>query len=92
MLRQDIGFVPTVPPDGSVGNESDLWPPGRTANVVRALSAVPNAVRDWRALGAAQYLSFAGMQNFVQGGNRAINRMQTELVAGRVSAVNECFY
>ena len=92
MLSEDIGFVPTVPPDGSVGEESDLWPPGRTANVVRALSAVPDAVRDWRALGAAQYLSFAGMRNFVQDDARSMNRMQMELVAGRVSAVNECFY
>ena len=92
MLSEDIGFVPTVPPDGSVGKESDLWPPGRTANVVRALSSVPNAVRDWRALAAAQYLSFAGMQNFVRDDARSVNRMQMELVAGRVSAVNECFY
>ena len=92
MLRDDIGFVPTVPPDGSVGNEADLWPPGRTANVVRALSLVPDAVRDWRALAAAQYLSFAGMQNFVKDEARSIDRMQMELVAGRVSAVNACFY
>ena len=63
-----------------------------TANVVRALTLVPDALRDWRNLGNAQYLSFAGMQNFVQDPDRSINRMQTELIAGRVSAVNECFY
>lgn len=92
MLREDIGFVPTVGPDGAVGNESDLWPPNRTANVVRALSLVPNALRDWRAIASAQYLSFAGMQNFVKDEARALTRMQMELIAGRVSAVNECFY
>ena len=92
LLREDTGFVPMVPPEGSVGEEADLWPPGRTANVVRALSVVPDAVRDWRALAAAQYLSFAGMGNFVKDDARSINRMQMELVAGRVSAVNECFY
>ena len=92
VLSEDIGFVPTVPPGGSVGAESDLWPKGRTANVVRALSLAPDAVRDWRSLAAAQYLSFAGMQNFVQDDARSINRMQMELVAGRVSAVNQCFY
>ena len=91
-LSEDIGFVPTVPPHGAVGAEADLWPPGRTANVVRALTLVPDALRDWRALATAQYLSFAGMQNFVQDPARAINRMQMELVAGRVSAINECFY
>jgi hypothetical protein len=37
-------------------------------------------------------LSMQGMQNFVQDDNRSINRMQMELIAGRVSSVNECFY
>jgi len=92
MLSEDIGYVPTVPPDGAVGNEADLWPPMRTANVVRALSLVPEALRDWRAIASAQYLSFAGMQNFVKDEARSLTRMQMELIAGRVSAVNECFY
>lgn len=92
MLREDIGFVPTVPPEGAVGNEADLWQPMRTANVVRALSLVPDALRDWRALASAQYLSFAGMQNFIKDEARSLSRMQMELVAARVSAVNECFY
>lgn len=91
-LSEDMGFVPTVPPEGAVGNESDLWPPGRAANVVRALTLVPDALRDWRALGTAQYLSFESMGNFVKEDNRAIDRMQMELIAGRVSSVNECFY
>lgn len=92
MLSEDIGFVPTVPPDGSVGDEADLWPKGRTANVIRALTLVPDALRDWRDLSAAQYLSFQGMRNFVKDEARSINRMQMELVAARVSSVNECFY
>ena len=32
------------------------------------------------------------MQNMVQDENRWINRMQMELIAGRVSSVNQCFY
>lgn len=92
MLREDIGFVPTVPPEGAIGNEADIWPPMRAANVVRALSLVPDALRDWRALASAQYLSFVGMQNFVKDEARHLDRMQMELVAARVSAVNECFY
>lgn len=91
-VSRDIGFVATVPPDGAVGNEQDLWGSGRTANVLRALSLVPNAVREWRDVAAAQYLSFEGMANFVKDEARSIDRMQMELVAGRVSAVNECFY
>lgn len=90
-LAEDIGFVPTIPTNGAVGPEADLWA-GRTANVLRALSLVPDAVRAWRDLGNAQYLSFAEMQKFDQNEGRSINRMQIELIAGRVSSVNDCFY
>ena len=91
-LSEDIGFVPTVPREGAVGEESDLWPPDFCRNVLRALTLVPNALREWRELAAVQYLSFEGMKNFVKDEARTINRMQMELIAGRVSAVNECFY
>ena len=91
-ISEDMGFVPTVPPDGAVGNESDLWEGSRGANVIRALTLVPDALRDWREIAAAQYLSFQRMTNFVKDDNRSINRMQMELIAGRVSAINECFY
>lgn len=89
---EDTGFVPMIPRDGATGSESDLWSQGRTANVIRALSLVPDALRDWRRLASAQYLSLEGMGNLVGQDDRAINRMQMELVAGRVSAINQCFY
>lgn len=91
-LSEDIGFVPTVPPDGAIGAEADLWPKGRTANVARALTLVPDALRDWQSLGGAQYLSFKQMENMGQEEGRALNRMQIEMIAGRVSSINECFY
>jgi hypothetical protein len=91
VLSEDMGFVPTVPLNGNVGNEADLWD-DRTANVLRALTLVPDAYRDWRLVASAQYLSLDGMANFVKDENRSINRMQMELVAGRVSSINECFY
>jgi len=91
-LSSDTGFVPMIPVDGAVGNESGLWPTGRSANVVRALTLVPDALRDWFSLASAQYLSLMGMGNLVKDDNRSINRMQMELIAGRVSAINECFY
>ncbi len=91
-LSEDMGFVPSVAVDGTVGREADLWPPGRSANVVRALTLVPDALRDWRDIATAQYLSFEAMANLVKQDDRSINRMQMELIAGRVSAINECFY
>ena len=92
VTESDTGFVAMVTPDGAVGEESDLWQQGRTANVLRALSLVPNAVREWMAVGDQQYLSMAGMGQFGDFPDRSINRMQIELVAGRVSSINECFY
>ncbi len=86
------GFVAMLPADGATGEESDLWEKDRTANVLRALTLVPNALREWMAVGAEQYLSFRGMMQFGDIPGRAINRMQIELVAGRVSSHNECFY
>ncbi|PCJ24984.1 MAG: hypothetical protein COA96_08295 [SAR86 cluster bacterium] len=87
-----IGFVPMLPPDAATGNESDLWHNEQTANVLRALTLVPDALRDWMKIGAAQYLTMEGMASMSQQEGRALNRMQIELVAGRVSAINECFY
>ncbi|MFT4825840.1 MAG: hypothetical protein ACJAUG_000069 [Halioglobus sp.] len=86
------GFVAMVPPDGANGEESDLWHNGKTANVLRALTLVPNAYREWTAVAAEQYLSMQAMVQFGDLPGRSINRMQTELVAGRVSSINECFY
>ena len=88
----DIGFVPTIPYDGAIGNERDLWSKGFGANVVRALSLVPDALRDWKELAAAQYIPLEKMRDYYQGDARALNRLQMELVAGRVSSINECFY
>jgi hypothetical protein len=92
VVREDIGFVPTVPADGNVGQESDIWDGVRAANVLRALTLVPQTFKDWRAIGDVQYLTFEGMGNFVKDAHRTINRMQMELIAGRVSSINECFY
>lgn len=89
---EGTGFVPMIPADGNVGAEADLWPEGANANVLRAYSVVPDAVRDWMLVGDAQYLSMAGMQIFAGDTGRSIDRMQIELVAARVSSHNECFY
>ncbi len=86
------GFVAMIPAHGATGKESDLWEKERTANVLRALTLVPNAVREWMAVGDEQYLSMQGMTLFAEIPGRSLDRMQIELVAGRVSSHNECFY
>lgn len=65
-------------------------PGGVAPFVIRALSLVPAELRAWQDLSAAQYLGESQMLAFNT--SRAIDRSQMELVAGRVSALNECFY
>ena len=81
-----------LPKEGLTGPEESLWPGGRSANVLRALSLVPDALKDWLALSSAQYLAVEEMGNMVRHEDRSINRLQMELIAARVSAINECFY
>ena len=77
---------------GAVGAEADLWKDGRSANVLRALSLVPDAVRGWFGVSGAQYLSMAEIMSPRPETARSLNRMQIEIVAARVSSHNECFY
>ena len=92
-LEQDTGYVPMIRNAGQHGErEAGLWPPGAGFNVVRALSLVPEAVRAWFGVAAAQYLAVADMRQFTGDLGRSIDRMQMEIVAGRVSSYNECFY
>jgi hypothetical protein len=60
-------------------------------NVLKALSLVPDALRQLQELSAAHYLPLQEMMHF-DTKLRALSRAQIELVAGRVSALNECFY
>ena len=84
-LETETGFVPMIPADGNSGDEADLWPTGLTGNVVRAMSLVPDAVRDLALLGNVQYLTGDKIFAVDADTGRAIDRMQIELVASRAS-------
>ncbi len=86
--KPDGAWVPMLPESQPKGENADLWPRG--ANVIRAMSLVPNAVRDLKLLSAVHYLPMEQVIDMSQGG--IMSRPQMELVAGRVSALNECFY
>ena len=90
--RDEEAYVPMIPIDGASEAESDLWQASGTANIVRAMSLVPDAVRDFRSLGAVHYLPVEQVAVPGANGGRAIDRSQMELIAGRVSSLNECFY
>jgi hypothetical protein len=84
-------FVPMLPSAAVEGPEADLYDLGpRLPNVLRAMSLVPDCVRRLRDLSGAMYVK--DVINAASNEGRAIDRRQIELVAGRVSALNDCFY
>lgn len=89
--REGDAWVPWVPESGAKGSEADLYETPRTGNVVKALSLVPDEVRQLKDLSAAMYLGMREMMD-LDNHHRALDRRQIELVAGRVSALRECFY
>jgi hypothetical protein len=64
---------------------------GVLANIRRALSLVPEEAYAWFQLVETQYLPGKWMRDFSQE-FRAITHAQIELIAGRVSVLNQCFY
>src|SRR5262245_22129131 len=88
--ESSTAWVPWLRLDGDLGRA--LYG-GRTRvpNVARALSLVPDAVRQLNELSEAHYLP---IDDVIDPHARlaALTRPQMELVAGRVSALNECFY
>jgi hypothetical protein len=90
--RDEGAWVPSIPSGAARGAEADLYAdiPGPVPNVMRALSLVPDALRTLKDLGAVHYMTTAEMTDLTHG--RSLDRPQMELIAGRVSALRECFY
>ena len=90
-LRSGIAWVALLAPEDATGPEADLYETAPLIpNIARALSSVPDHVRLLQRATRSHYLPLADLGNPMKG--RAIDRMQIELVAARVSAINECFY
>lgn len=84
-------WVPMLAPDRLDPVDADLFGGARRAgNVLRALSLVPDEVRGLFDLSAAQYVAMRDFYRFDL--DTPLSRAQMELLAARVSALNECFY
>jgi hypothetical protein len=88
--RQTDAWVPTLGWGEAGPKEADLVS-GPVSNIRRALTLVPDEARSFFDLAAHQYLSGAQMFDFSRE-FRAITRAQIELLAARVSAINQCTY
>lgn len=86
-------WVASIPSDergGDVGN--DLYGGTMQPFVYRALSLVPPEAERIMVGGRTQYLPIDKFFDFTYSHHAALSRAQLEIVAGRVSALNQCFY
>lgn len=88
-----LAWVPTLGPEDALGTEFEWLYNGRpkAAHIYQAMSLVPQEVKGFFDLVVNQYLPPQAMFDFANE-YRAINHAQVELVAGRVSALNQCVY
>ena len=90
---RELAWVHTLPPQGAIGTvDEDLYAGRPTAaHIYQAMSLVPACVKGFFDLVVNQYLAPQAMRDF-DNEFRAINHAQIELVAGRISALNQCGY
>jgi hypothetical protein len=85
-------WVPWVEPADVSEGEAGLYPIDRPpANIMKAMSLVPDEARSFFDLVTHQYLPGEAMRDFSRE-YRAISHAQIELLAARVSALNRCLY
>ena len=89
--KPGTAWVPMIDVADAAGLEADIYGGGEfVPNIVRALSLVPDEVRALRSATESHYVPVAQIAD--PSVRRALERPQMELVAARVSALNECFY
>ena len=91
--KKEMAWVPTVPnlPEG--GEEAEkLYGKNYHPYIFRALSLVPDEMQRHVELENIQYLPMNSILIKDYQHHEEFSRAQAETVAGRVSAINECFY
>ena len=91
--KKEMAWVPTVPnlPEG--GEEAEqLYGKNYHPYIFRSLSLVPDEMHRHIELENIQYLPMNSILIKDYQHHEDFSRAQTETVAGRVSAINECFY
>lgn len=89
--KPGTAWVPMIAPEDASGEEADLYGNAPyVPNIIRALSLVPDEARALQRSSDVHYVPVAQIGDPTV--RRSLDRMQMELVAARVSALNECFY
>ena len=90
----DHAWVPIIPagPKGGAPAQALYGETDFVANIFSALSLVPDEASGVMQLGQTQYVEARDFQNFKFFRDENFSRAQLELVAARISALNNCFY
>lgn len=86
-----LAWVSTVEPDALTPGDLDPYAVHGTKNIHKALSLVPQEVLNFFDLDVELYLKDHEIRDFTRE-YRALSHVQMELLAGRVSALNGCYY
>ena len=89
---QEQAFVPTIPNPPEGGERAKAMYGPFKPYIMRAMSLVPDEFADHIALERAQYLPLEKIMEFDFDHHDGLTRPQVEVIAGRVSALNDCFY
>ena len=85
-------WVAWLEPADLTEQETGIYPAGRpAANIMKAMSLVPDEVKSFFDVVSHQYQGPLQMRDFSRE-YRAISHAQIELLAARVSALNQCLY
>ena len=90
-IVNDGAWVGVLPRVVESGPEADMWQ-GRTGYVLRALSLVPDEARSVLDLLEVHYMGGEDVWKVKSSPKGTLTRIQSEIVAIRISAFNECFY
>jgi len=89
--KKQLAWVPTLHPSDIPVGEINPYGDVRGVHIHQALSLVPEEVIAFFKLDAAQYLHGTEVRDFKKE-YRSLTHQQIELLAGRVSAINQCVY
>ena len=91
--KQEMAWVPTLPvfPEGGA-LAAELYGEKHASYIIRGLSLIPDETRMHLELENIQYLPLQHIMVKDYQHHEGFTRAQSEVVAGRVSALNECFF
>lgn len=89
--RRKAAWIPLVEPEDVVEADGPMYPSPKASYIYRALSLVPQSMRDYWNMANCHYLPGHLVYQFDKT-MRAITRPQSELLAARVAALHQCAY